>query len=456
MSVIQIANLFNTAGVAIITLLSIIFAFRYPTPFFRMWTGAYGLFFLVVTVEMVQVMGERTLPLSLAQIGLFAASAWCFFQTGNVLQGRFARHLPVALALLGALALSVALLLRGIPYTFALEPVFFATAVMIFRLGLLFRRRPMDSSQAAGVPWLAWPLMLFALWPQVFPYALFSTTQWGILGYWICGALNILVGVGMVIYLLDDSWNRFKYEQEKQVRLKRDFISVVSHELRTPLSSVLGYSEFLEDEVAGSLNSEQKVFVSRIQDGTRRLQRLVDDLLDFSALEGGSLKLEPRSVDVREKITAALESMRPQAQKAGIKLVEAVPPRPIPMVLDPGRLEQVLINLVGNAIKFTPPGGSITVTISSLPQELRVEVKDSGIGIPAALIPRVFDRFFQADSTNTRERSGVGLGLAISKAIVEAHGGRIGCFSQEGRGSTFWFSLPLSGAPEATPLETLS
>jgi signal transduction histidine kinase len=456
MSVTQIANLFNTAGVAIITLLSIIFAFRYPTPFFRMWTAAYTLFFVVVGLEMVQVIGDRTLPLSVLQFALFASSAWCFFQTGNLLRGRFTHNGKVAVGLLGAFALSTLLLVKGVTYTFAVEPVFLATAITIFRLGFLFLRRPTVSSTAAGVRWVAWPLILFALWPQVFPYALFANSPLGIVGYWICGVLNILVGVGMVIFLLDDSWNRFTDEQKKQIRLKREFVSVVSHELRTPLSSVLGYAEFLEDELAGPLNADQKAFVSHIQDGTRRLQRLVDDLLDFSALEGGSLRLERRSVDVREKLTAALESMRPQAQKAGITLVEAVPPSPIPMVLDPGRLEQVLINLIGNAIKFTPAGGTITVRVSSLPQELRVEVRDSGIGIPADQLSRVFERFFQVDSTTTRERNGVGLGLAISKAIVEAHGGRIGCYSQEGRGSTFWFSLPLSGTPDVRQLEATS
>ncbi|MNK38341.1 Alkaline phosphatase synthesis sensor protein PhoR [compost metagenome] len=449
MSVMQIANLFNTAGVAIVALLSVVFSFRYPTPFFRIWTAAYTLFFLVVGLEMVQVMGERSLPLSYVQCLLFASSAWCFFQTGNVLTGRFTRNLPVAIGVIAAFALSLFLLLKGVPYMYAVEPVFLVTGITIFGLGLLFLRRPMATPKAKGVPWLGWPLILFALWPHAFPYALFSMSPLSLLGYWVCGVLNILVGVGMVIYLLDDSWSRFIYEQERQNRLKREFLSVVSHELRTPLSSVLGFSEFLEDELAGPLNDDQKTFVAHIQDGTRRLQRLVDDLLDFSALEGGSLKLERRNVDVRERIASALESMRPQAQKAGITLEEALPSRPIPMVLDPGRLEQVLINLVSNAIKFTPSGGKITVTISSLPQELRVEVRDSGIGIPAELIPRVFDRFFQVDSTNTRERNGVGLGLAISKAIVEAHGGRIGCFSQEGRGSTFWFSLPLSGASDS-------
>ncbi len=453
MSVIQIANLFNTAGVAIVTLLSIIFAFRYPTPFFRMWTAAYTLFFGVVGLEMVQVLGERTLPLSFMQIAFFATSACCFFRTGNLLRGSFTHSLAVAVALIAASGLSAFLLVKGVPYTYAIAPVFLATAVTIFRLGVLFLRRPTVSSTAEGVRWVAWPLILFALWPQVFPYALFSTTPLGIIGYWICGILNILVGVGMVIYLLDDSWNRYTDEQKKQIRLKREFISVVSHELRTPLSSVLGYAEFLEDELSGPLNSDQKAFVSHIQDGTRRLQRLVDDLLDFSALEGGSLRLEHRSVNVKEKISTALESMRPQAQKAGITLVEAVPPGPIPMLLDPGRLEQVLINLIGNAIKFTPAGGTITVRVSSLPQELRVEVADTGIGIPAAQMHRIFERFFQVDSSNTRERNGVGLGLAISKAIVEAHGGRIGCHSQEGRGSTFWFSLPLSGTPDARQLE---
>jgi PAS domain S-box-containing protein len=225
-------------------------------------------------------------------------------------------------------------------------------------------------------------------------------------------------------------------------RLKGDFINAASHELRTPLTSITGYAEFLEDEVGGPLTPDQRVFVAQIQDGARRLQRIVDDMLDFARMEAGSFKLVQREADLGLLVEEELAFIMPQVQEAGVLLRTELPTESLRVRMDPNRIGQVLLNLIGNAIKFTPTGGRVTIAIRVEREELRVEVRDTGIGISKRDIGRLFQKFFQVDSSMTREHGGAGLGLSIAKALIEAHGGRIGVVSQLRKGSTFWFTLP--------------
>ncbi|MFP5502342.1 MAG: PAS domain S-box protein [Candidatus Sericytochromatia bacterium] len=226
-------------------------------------------------------------------------------------------------------------------------------------------------------------------------------------------------------------------------RLKTDFVSTVSHELRTPLTSIMGYTEFLEDQVAGELTDEQRAFVDQIREGGVRLRRLVDDLLDFARLEAGTLKLQKQPTDLVARLRETAHSLEPQIRASGLTLALALPEAPLVLPLDGHRFDQVMLNLLGNAIKFTPAGGTISVTACRSDGQVRVEVADTGIGIAEANMERLFERFYQVETGLTRERGGAGLGLAISKAIVEAHGGAIGAESTPGRGSTFWFTLPV-------------
>lgn len=227
-------------------------------------------------------------------------------------------------------------------------------------------------------------------------------------------------------------------------RLKGDFLNAASHELRTPLTSVTGYAEFLEDGIAGPLTPTQVEYVGQIQAGARRLQRIVDDMLDYARLEAGTFRLELQDVELCGHLRKEVASLQPQALAARLAFAAELPPEPVVGRVDPGRIGQVLINLVGNAIKFTPPGGLVQVRLLPGEGEVRVEVRDSGIGIAAAHCARLFDKFFQVDASATRERGGAGLGLAISRALVEAHGGLMGVESEVGRGSTFWFTLPVA------------
>ncbi|MBO9539280.1 hypothetical protein J7643_01655 [bacterium] len=230
--------------------------------------------------------------------------------------------------------------------------------------------------------------------------------------------------------------------------LKRDFLNTASHELRTPLASILGFAEFLEEEFGGPLSPTQHEYVSQIQEGGKRLARIIDDMLDFARLEAGTLKLAIAETDLAQVIRTELESLTPQALAAGLTLEAKLPEYPLYLPMDGRRIGQVLLNLVGNAIKFTPRGGTVSVRVRASSEGVRVEVQDTGIGISIEHQPRLFEKFFQVDASQTRERGGAGLGLAISKALIEQHGGDIGVESTLKQGSTFWFSLAAVPAPE--------
>jgi len=225
--------------------------------------------------------------------------------------------------------------------------------------------------------------------------------------------------------------------------LKSSFISTVSHELRTPLAAIMGYTEFLEEEIGGRLSPEQRTFVSQIGLGAKRLEVLVDDLLDFARLESGSLRMNCQDGDLARCVRDIVTSFLPLAQGKGIALHLEAPGGALLLRMDALRISQVLANLLSNALKFTPPGGRVQVTLDARDDEARVDVVDSGIGIDHEHLPYLFERFYQVDPSTTRVHGGAGLGLPISKALIESHGGRIGVESRIGGGSTFWFTLPM-------------
>jgi PAS domain S-box-containing protein len=227
---------------------------------------------------------------------------------------------------------------------------------------------------------------------------------------------------------------------EQLDEFRRVLVSAVSHELRTPLTSVVGYAEFLEDEIAGELNREQRAFLDAIKGGVFRLRRIVDDLLDVDRLENGTFTLEQQPVDFRQELDDTLKELRPQIEAATIEVVVDAPEGPLVAPIDAARVGQVLVNLLSNAIKFTPARGRIGVKVARTGQELVVSITDSGPGIQPEDLPRLFQRFGQLDEG--KRKGGTGLGLFISKALVEAHGGSIGVDSTPGAGSTFWFTLP--------------
>lgn len=229
---------------------------------------------------------------------------------------------------------------------------------------------------------------------------------------------------------------------------KSDFIANVSHELRTPLNAIIGFSEVLLSGIEGDLSSDQKKDVSYINKGGRHLLDLVNKILDFEKAESGKIEMEIISFDLRYIIDDLYSIMSPGAQEKGIQISIDYPGGFDGLVEgDPVRVQQVLTNLIGNAIKFTDEG-YITVKVEEISHaenqnEMKISIEDTGIGIQKDKLDHIFDKFAQADSSTTRQFGGTGLGLAISKNLVEIMGGEIGVISDEGVGSTFWFTIPL-------------
>lgn len=222
--------------------------------------------------------------------------------------------------------------------------------------------------------------------------------------------------------------------------MKDEFIGLVSHELRTPLTSIIGYVRLLRDKRTSGVDADQ--YAEVIQRNAQRLLRLVEDLLFLSQAHSGTMHVELRSADLAEIAEAAVEEMRPEAERKHIALVfsPAGAPR---LPADATRIAQLLGNLISNAVKFTPDGGKVEVRVGARKDKAVLEVADTGVGIPAADRDRIFDRFFRSATATQQMVPGTGLGLTIAQNIVAAHHGAITVESDEGRGSTFRISLPL-------------
>lgn len=224
-------------------------------------------------------------------------------------------------------------------------------------------------------------------------------------------------------------------------QLKNNFLSNLSHELRTPLSQVLGYSYALEDEVAGTLAPDQHRYLRLIISGAKRLQELLSDLFDYTALESGIFALNRVPVDLVALAREVSTEMRPTMSEAGLSLEVATGPEVLCVEGDPPRLAQILRMLLTNACKFTPAPGTVTVRWGEALPKVWVEVQDTGIGIPPEQQARVFQKFFQIEAGPNRAYGGAGLGLALAKALAEAHGGTLTLRSEPGKGSVFRLSL---------------
>ncbi len=231
--------------------------------------------------------------------------------------------------------------------------------------------------------------------------------------------------------------------------LKDQFLSILSHELRTPINAVTGFGSVLQDD-ATELTPTHRRYLDTIMASADHLLALVDDLLDMSRIQAGKFSLQPGVLHFSRQAAETLGMLAPMAEQKHLVLLNEVPADLPAIAADAQRVGQVLTNYVTNAIKFTGAGGTVRVRAGVRDGMLFCEVEDTGEGIAEADLPRLFQRFGQLDGSNTRQAKGTGLGLSISKALIEAHGGAVGVASVWGRGSTFWFTVPLNPVAETT------
>ncbi|HYR94056.1 MAG TPA: GAF domain-containing sensor histidine kinase, partial [Methylomirabilota bacterium] len=224
---------------------------------------------------------------------------------------------------------------------------------------------------------------------------------------------------------------------------KSEFLANMSHELRTPLNAIIGFSDVLEDRMFGELNERQTDYVKDISGSGRHLLDLINEILDLSKVEAGKMDLEPSEFRLADTISGALLLVRERAVRHGIQLSTDVPDDVGMLEADERKLRQVLLNLLSNAVKFTPDGGRIAVTVRRVDPEIRISVRDTGIGIAPEDQPKIFQEFQQVGRPTDRSREGTGLGLTLAKRFVELQGGRIWFESEVGKGTTFTFTLPV-------------
>ena len=236
------------------------------------------------------------------------------------------------------------------------------------------------------------------------------------------------------------AFNTMAEKLERQQELRHRVMADIAHELRTPLSVLQIELESIED----GLTEPTPEVIQGLQTSVAHLRRLVEDLRVLSLAEAGELPLEREEVDLVALVREVAQSVQSGARSQGVAMNAVLPDAPLTVNGDRQRLAQVLLNLLSNALRHTPAGGQITVSVTRTGDEGRVSVRDTGEGIPAAALPHIFERFYRADRARSRDTGGSGLGLSIARSLIEAHGGRIWAVSEEGKGSEFTFALPLS------------
>ncbi|WP_082567439.1 PAS domain S-box protein [Pelomonas sp. Root1217] len=247
-----------------------------------------------------------------------------------------------------------------------------------------------------------------------------------------------------------DAERNARIAAQRATRMKDEFLATLSHELRTPLTAILGWTQVLLRAKPGDERVNVQRAIEVIDRNARAQVQLIDDLLDLNRIMAGKLRLDLQQLSMANVIQAAVETVAPSASTKGVELQSLLDTGPAMVNGDSGRLQQVVWNLLNNAIKFTPAGGRVQVLLQRVNSQVEFSVSDTGIGIPAAFLPQVFDRFTQQDGSTSRAHGGLGLGLAICKQLIELHGGSIRAESAgEGQGASFFVRLPLSALQAA-------
>ena len=252
-----------------------------------------------------------------------------------------------------------------------------------------------------------------------------------------------LGALGANVNRMNDELRRLYKELEETSRHKSEFLASMSHELRTPLNAIIGFSQVLRERMFGDINAKQEEYLDDILSSASHLLSLINDVLDLSKVEAGQVELEVAPFSLREALESGVVMVRERATQGGVHVGLAADPDVDVVEGDERRIRQVIFNLLANAVKFTPSGGAVDVTAARVNGEVRISVADTGPGLAPDDQERIFEEFQQAEA-GLAQRDGTGLGLALSKRLVELHGGRIWVDSELTKGSTFVFTLPVS------------
>ncbi|MFP5501825.1 MAG: sensor histidine kinase [Candidatus Sericytochromatia bacterium] len=447
-SILQLAALFNSAGVGIVLLVSLLVVRPYIATFFRPWLFAYGSIFFFLVGEVAASFAGRPWPLALYEVVAMSSAVWFLGQTVLHFRGQRLPHVLYGIWLGGNVALSAFLLGRGLPFeAAALVPELGLAAGLIW-LGVTVMRSRLDEPRE-GLNWLGLPLIVTGLLPFTFPLVIGTPIAW--IGFLIAGLCNVLIGIGMVVYLLENTASRLRQtnrELRKLDEMKTSFLATVSHELRTPLTAIKGAASVLASPEGAAVAPR---LLPLVLNNAMRLEGLITDLLDATSIEAGRMRYQRQPADLGRLVSEVAAASAPQIEGRKLAFSTRVPETPIPVLVDAGRIHQVVTNLLTNAAKFTDPGGSVSLTVRQEGGEAVLEVADTGIGIPAEHREKVFDKFYQVDGGDTRRANGSGLGLSIVQAIVEeGHGGKLELESAPGVGTTFRVRLALAEEAEKT------
>jgi signal transduction histidine kinase len=299
---------------------------------------------------------------------------------------------------------------------------------------------------AEVVPWAKLAPEMYDLWLVVAVNLFLLEVMLGLASALVLRALEVEVAERRRFEEMSARSRELELENRRILeanRLKNDFLANLSHELRTPLNAIIGFTELLHDGQVEATSSQGKEFIADVLVSGRHLLQVIDEMLDLAKAEAGRLELQPVSVKAESLIDEVLEIARRLAERKRLVITKSVDPDFGAIVVDPARFKQIAYNYLSNAIKFTPDGGQVSVRLlPSGADHFRLEVADNGIGIASTDLGRLFIEFQQLESALGKRHAGTGLGLALTKRLVEAHGGSVGVTSELGRGSTFFALLP--------------
>jgi signal transduction histidine kinase len=438
----QLGAIANTAGYAMPLLLSLSIASTYSRRYFFHWTLSYLCYMPTIMALALPEPYSGWLGINVVLVLCYQLGTWYVLRAAEGIQSDQPLFRRMRLAWWAALLVAEGMLLAGQ----SIEQAFIAPGLFLVGVHLRFAARLWRLDQVPtrrSARTLAILVAAVGLWTLGFPFFGGSPYMW--VGCVVSGMLHLLVGIQMVIYMLDEAAAMLRHQNARLQELdglKSSFISTVSHELRTPITAIKSASWLLSGTKRVPEPTELGMIIGQQAD---QLSRIVNDMLDFSVLESGGMTYHQERFELGELAEEAVQGALPMFAEKGLVLDFEPGAQPVPVEGDPERLKQVIGNLLANALKFTEPGGNVSVHVATEGSMARLSVTDSGIGIAPEHRLRIFERFYQVDGTNTRRSGGAGLGLAISRAIIEeGHQGRIWVEDAPDGGSTFIVMLPLA------------